>query len=574
LKRRAWISHWGFDPICVAHWVVIFFLSPLAVVAAERSGLEAVPPVGAAILGKVVDQNGQPMAGVAVDVLDAEGSLVEGAAFTNENGEWLKSVPGPGTYYARTVGSWTPGYQPEAWNDIPCDGCDVVAVGTPIVVVDVDVPGIDFALTLKPSAKPLDLCEQVQRQFRAYHLAGPDDRKFQAVTNREIPASFIADLKALNVNWVAIMQMMYVDDALDSTLEYEPKGQDLYNVNWSFTEEDLEFLIKTFQAHGINVYVTLAISPSLAMASEHPFHRHEMGAQSHSLGPDESWPWNVNHPDHGRFVEEFWRTYRDRAVELAGMLERNGVTLYSIGTETRNLFRTREVPDEGFPNDFRTELQRIVDDVRAVFSGLLTYDMHWGEFAYPNTTWGSLWDDLDLDIIGVSAYIDNILPEVPVQVPDVPTLEASLDNIFRTQFLPVQKANSGRPMLFLEGSFSNSIGAPYTSHHNLGQTDTDEDGNGVNDGQETQANLFQALFNVMNRYRANVKGVFIWDRFMVSDEDWQFMIADDPIILGTRGLLADEVVRQVYGDWESTDASRIFRSSFERCPRGQAGQIE
>jgi hypothetical protein len=102
--------------------------------------------VAQTLSGRVTADNGVPFDNVAVDVLDYSGSLVGFAAFTNNNGEWNKSVPGSGTYYVRTVGSWTIGYQPEIWNNIPCDGCDPVINGTAIVVADIDVGSIDFAL--------------------------------------------------------------------------------------------------------------------------------------------------------------------------------------------------------------------------------------------------------------------------------------------------------------------------------------------------------------------------------------------------------------------------------------------
>jgi len=113
--------------------------------------------------GRVTNSNGVPFDDVAVDVLDDSGSLVGFAAFTNDNGEWNKSVPGSGTYYVRTVGSWTIGYQPEIWNNIPCDGCDPLAVGTPIAVNGEGAAGIDFELASK--AGPPTACQLRQLEI-------------------------------------------------------------------------------------------------------------------------------------------------------------------------------------------------------------------------------------------------------------------------------------------------------------------------------------------------------------------------------------------------------------------------
>ena len=248
---------------------------------------------------------------------------------------------------------------------------------------------------------------------------------------------------------------------------------------------------------------------------------------------------------------------------MASFLENNGVRMYSIGTETHQLFRTRTVNE--YPNSFHAELQTIVNDVREVYSGLVTYDMHYGLFRFPDPTFYYLWDDLDLDVIGISGYIEKLMPELPTEVLDVATLEVPFENIFRNELLPAQRANSGRPIIFLEGSFTNSIGAPYESHHTGSGTDSDEDGDGINDGQQTQANLFQAWFNVMNRYKKNVKGLFIWHRGIWSDEVYEFTLSSNDITLSTRGLLADEVVRETYGAWKAEDEDQIFDSSFERC---------
>ena len=82
----------------------------------------------------------------------------------------------------------------------------------------------------------------------------------------------------------------------------------------------------------------------------------------------EFWPWRPDHPDHERFVAEFWETYTQQAVHFARIAEEEGVRLYSLGTETERLFGTRS-GGERWPNHFRAELQEMVRRVRAVYSG-------------------------------------------------------------------------------------------------------------------------------------------------------------------------------------------------------------
>lgn len=98
--------------------------------------------------GRVVSDTGISLAGVSVELLNAEGVLIATAAGTNGEGDWYQAVPGPGTYYARIAGESIPGYRPEVWQDKSCTDCDVTALGKPIEVTDADVPGIDFRLSL------------------------------------------------------------------------------------------------------------------------------------------------------------------------------------------------------------------------------------------------------------------------------------------------------------------------------------------------------------------------------------------------------------------------------------------
>jgi len=100
-----------------------------------------------ALSGRVSNTSDASMVDVAVELRDDTGNPVGTPSYTDSNGEWVKGVPGPGTYYVRTLGESTPGYQPEVWNDVPCDDCDVTAGGVPIVVGALDVPGIDFELS-------------------------------------------------------------------------------------------------------------------------------------------------------------------------------------------------------------------------------------------------------------------------------------------------------------------------------------------------------------------------------------------------------------------------------------------
>ena len=150
-------------------------------------------------------------------------------------------------------------------------------------------------------------------------------------------------------------------------------------------------------------------------------------------------------------MAEFWETYTQHAVHIATIAEEEGVRLYSLGTETDRLFRTRSGGDY-FINDFRQELGSMVDRVRAVYGGLLTYDMHFStlldpDFYGPGADY--LWMDLDLDVVGISAWF-QLADSLPSTVTSVEVLQATYEDIFEEYLLPLFGRNHARPIIFLE----------------------------------------------------------------------------------------------------------------------------
>ena len=269
------------------------------------------------------------------------------------------------------------------------------------------------ALALGSAALPQPAASPVAFPLRAIHIGGNwgtnelvvDD--WQAGrTDSLVPADYLAWLGYLNVNWVGISVALTYDDSMDSTVERNrtrASGEDA-----SFSDDALRQMIREFRGHGIDVYLTLAFETYAAENAARPAPRWLLGDPSgadgvpccdHGIVPA-SWPWRPDHPDHARFVAEFWETYTQEAVHAATLAEEEGVRLFSLGTETDRLFRTR--PGGHFANDFGAELRSMVDRVRTVYSGLLTYDMHHSVLLDPSffggrdwttcgTTWTSTW---------------------------------------------------------------------------------------------------------------------------------------------------------------------------------------
>ena len=386
-----------------------------------------------------------------------------------------------------------------------------------------------------------------------------------------IPLEYIDWLRSLHANWILISAALHYEDSMDSTVSRET-GRTRQIPTWR--DAALRQLIREFREHGFDVYMTLAFEAHEAAVSSRPVHRWQLGdpAPPHTGGvpPDEvtegliapeNWPWNADHPDHRAFVLEFWETYTNQAVHFGRIAEDEGVGLYSLGTETDRLFRSRPDPvDPTRPgsgymhNDFGDELRTMVDRVRAVYSGRLTYNMLTAPLVSPGfygvgTGGGHLWADLDLDIVGISGWF-SLAETVPEKVISVQVLEASYETIFRDVLMPLSDRNPGRAILFTEYGAMDVVDTPHlpwwTGRLAELAVHTDRNGNGLDDGEEQQANIFHAFFRTSERYPGIVNGAFFWDNWITSEALWQEYWAGRRNF-SVRGKLAEAVVSRHYG---------------------------
>ncbi|MYD59634.1 MAG: hypothetical protein F4W91_01200 [Gemmatimonadetes bacterium] len=380
-----------------------------------------------------------------------------------------------------------------------------------------------------------------------------------------IPMDYIQWLKSLHINWIGLSVALHYDDSMDSTVER------VYSSNVdipTFSDEALRQLIREFRNHGIDVYLTLAFEAYEAETAAHPVRRWQLGDPAPGGVPPDNpniyglilpqyWPWRPDHPHHRRFVAEFWATYTQQAVHFARIAEDEGVRLYSLGTETDRLFRTRS--GSYMTNGFGRELRSMVQSVRAVYSGLLTYDMHYdvltaSHFYGPGSGAGHLWADLDLDIIGISAWFP-LTDSRPSTVLSVESFQTRYRQIFQNQLIPLANTNPDRPIVFTEYGAMDVIETPErpgdTSAQNRRFVFTDSNRNGLDDGRETQANIYKALINTLTQYPGIVNGVFYWDNWIASDERWArywarrrtYSIRDKP---------SEEIVRSAYASYIET----------------------
>ena len=417
------------------------------------------------------------------------------------------------------------------------------------VPVSAVAPWLLWALALNAQAPAFD------RPLRAIHISGNWGSNETVVAEWErnggdiLPPDYVRHLGSLHADWVGISVGLEYDDSIDSTIE--PAAS-------AFSDAVLRQLIREFRQHGLNVYLTLYLDSEAASAAERPAPRWRLGdpgAPGTGVPPNtsirpEDWPWSPGHPDHVEFVHDFWRTYTDHATHYARIAEEEGVGLLSLGTETDSLFRTRS---EGgyWTNDFGRELGRMVENVRRVYAGLLTYDMHYTGVtdAWPPGA-KELWKDLDLDVVGVSAWFP-LVDRPPSEVTGVGSLRRAYERIVQDHLIPLKTYNQ-RPIVFLEYGAIDRIDAPanpaFSDHSEF--VFEDRNRNGIDDGWETQANMIQALFEVMDRYPDIIHGAFLWDNWLANDDLWGEYWARHGNF-AVRGKPAEDVVRARYAKWRA-----------------------
>ena len=382
--------------------------------------------------------------------------------------------------------------------------------------------------------------------YRAVHMGGNWGITKDAV--HELPPEYFEYLRDLNVDWVGISVALHVEDSMDSTVDSRYEGEFIN----TFTDEVLVSVIRAFRKHGFNVYLALAFESGAG--AERPVQRWQLGdPTAHEYDSNvlpEYWPWRTDHPDHQRFVAEFWETYTEQAVHFAEIAEAEGVGLYCIGTETDRLFRSRS--GGVWPNHFGSEMTAMVEAVRSAYSGLLGYEMHWGAVAdrgYFGPGSDHLFEDLGLDVVGVSAYFE-LAESPPTQVLSVQDLEPKWEAIFQEHLIPLQNRNPGKPIVFTEFGYVDSVGSPNMASMDefVNKVFKDKNGNSLDDGEETQSNCYETFFDAMDRHPGVVQGAFLWDTMMGTQQQWQQAFGSLRNF-SVRDKLVEDIVRTRYEQW-------------------------
>ncbi len=154
----------------------------------------------------------------------------------------------------------------------------------------------------------------------------------------------------------------------------------------------------------------------------------------------QSWPGDID-PQGPQAVDAFFTTYRSWIVHYAMLAESRRVPLLAVGTELSRLTGTH-----------RAHWERLIHDVRCVFSGKIVYAANWGNEVENVVFW-----DL-VDFIGVDFYYPLSFDEHPSEV----ELEQGFDNAL----VPLKALHTRyrKPVLFTEVGYA-STKAPWRKPH-------------------------------------------------------------------------------------------------------------
>lgn len=390
-------------------------------------------------------------------------------------------------------------------------------------------------------------------------------------------------LASMNVEWIGISVAMHHDNISTGEIVTRGCAADVFNFPDSngvgtactFADADLQSFVARARARGFRIYLTLAFETSATPPENSPacgtsnykVARYWLGIPELPAGTAptkcvsaNNWWWNPTHPDHTRKVAQFWDSYQQIATRYAAMAQAMGVEIFSLGTETEALFRTRSGTGV-YTNHFLPQLQSMVQAVRQVFSGWVTYDQHSTQLLHPEWFGGDqsvhyVFADLGLDLVGISAYFE-LVATPPNRVLSVTELEAAWETIFNNALKPLQSRNPGKPIVFLEFGVVDHVNAPYDQQFGAEQPEPPFDAAHPTDGMLQQRNVYQALFNVNARYADLVSGFFFWGHDYLPYNNYTCKLID----WGTSCRPARQVLTTEYARWKALDQATVTPSA-------------
>ncbi len=192
----------------------------------------------------------------------------------------------------------------------------------------------------------------------------------------------------------------------------------------------------------------------------------------------------------------FFASYQQMIVAEAQVAQANGAQMFSIGAELDQLAGPQ----------YLSYWTSIIDAVRAVFSGKLTYSASWQTAANV-----SFWNELDYE--GIDCYVplstaaNPTLQELingwmlPATQSNNPDAYAVIGNQSPIQYFENLSAQSGKPVIFTELGYANDSGAaaePFAEGNSPDPT--------------LQAELYQAFFDAWQQAgNSSLVGTYFWE---------------------------------------------------------------
>ncbi|MEM7356601.1 MAG: hypothetical protein AAF657_37645, partial [Acidobacteriota bacterium] len=242
-------------------------------------------------------------------------------------------------------------------------------------------------------------------------------------------------------------------------------------------------------------YQPQADAPELRFMNRSPASETDIGTlhaarQAHAAGfhvlwkphiwiSGDSWPGDIAMRDDAAWTAWF-ETYRRYIVHHALLAEWAGSDLFSIGVEL------------GQTLERRSEWEALIDSVRVVFSGAVTYSGNW----FGDYDQAPFWDRLDF--VGIDAYF----PLADREDASAATVAAGARGV--AERLRQAAERFDRPVLLTEVGYAARTGAWVEPHREGGEFSTDD-----------QALAYRAFFDALGR-PGWLRGVFVWKVFSAS----------------------------------------------------------
>ena len=302
-------------------------------------------------------------------------------------------------------------------------------------------------------------------------------------SNEAIVETDVDPIVQLNANYAAIMPFGFIKNLNDPKVYYNSERQ------WyGETLEGAKQYIHKLQKRGIKIM----LKPQIWVWR---------GEFTGNIEMNNEKDWLTLETSYSKFI-----------LDYAQLAENEEVEMLCIGTELEQFIVQRT----GYWN-------KLIQDIRTIYKGQLTYAANWDEFRHT-----PFWKELDF--IGVDAYF-------PVSFNKTPSVEDCRQGWIKHKetIIEISKNNNNKPVLFTEYGYRSvnfSAKEPWKSDRNMTEVNL-----------EAQANALQALYREFwNEENQWFSGGFLWKWYHSHNESG----GHDNSRFTPQNKPAEAVVREAY----------------------------